>query len=115
MSDLIKREDAIKALNTEARKQFRLDDSYAYVIGTLRNVEDAIRAIPSADRWIPCEERLPSEQGQYLVTVSLCNGEPWVDVLSFCKGKFYETDDEWGDVEYDNVTAWMSLPKPWKG
>ena len=62
---------------------------------------------------IPCSERLPSEQGQYLVTFPLCNGDPWVYVLSFSKGKFYETDDEWGDVEYDDVTAWMPLPKPY--
>ena len=65
--------------------------------------------------WIPCSERLPNEQGQYLVTFSLCNGEPWVYILSFNKGKFYETDDEWGDVEYGDVTAWMPLPEPWKG
>ena len=49
MEEWIKKSDAIKALNTEARKQFRLDDSYAYVIGTLRNVENAINSIPSAD------------------------------------------------------------------
>ena len=65
--------------------------------------------------WIPCSERLPSEQGQYLVTFPICNGEPWVYILSFNKGKFYETDDEWGDVEYDDVTAWMPLPKPYEG
>ena len=56
-----------------------------------------------------------SEQGHYFVTFPLCDGEPWVYILSFNKGKFYETDDEWGDVEYDDVTAWMPLPEPWKG
>lgn len=63
--------------------------------------------------WIPTSVRMPSEQGQYLVTFPLCNGEPWVYILSFNNGKFYETDDEWGDVEYDDVTAWMPLPKPY--
>ena|GEM_PF-3268386 len=63
--------------------------------------------------WIPTSVRMPSEQGQYLVTFPLCNGEPWVYILSFNKSKFYETDDEWGDVEYDDVTAWMPLPKPY--
>ena len=63
--------------------------------------------------WIPTNVRMPSEQGQYLVTFPLCNGEPWVYILSVNKGKFYETDDEWGDVEYDDVTAWMPLPKPY--
>ena len=59
MEEWIKKSDVVKALNTEAREQFRLDDSYAYVIGTLRNVEDAINSIPSADRpqgeWLPFE------------------------------------------------------------
>lgn len=84
---------------------------------TLENMDMLMGML--ADRpqgeWIPCSERLPSEQGQYLVTFPLCNEEPWVYILSFNKGKFYETDDEWGDVEYDDVTAWMPLPKPWKG
>ena len=47
MEEWIKKIDVVKALNTEAREQFRLDDSYAYVIGTLRNVEDAVNSIPS--------------------------------------------------------------------
>jgi hypothetical protein len=108
MSDLIKREDAIKALI----------EWYGCKPDDIEAFEKIIEAIPTADRpqeWIPCSERLPSEQGQYLVTFPLCNGEPWVYILSFNKGKFYETDDEWGDVEYDDVTAWMPLPKPWKG
>ena len=79
------------------------------VIAKIETMPDAV------SEWIPCSERLPSEQGQYLVTFPLCNEEPWVYILSFNKGKFYETDDEWGDVEYDDVTAWMPLPKPWKG
>ena len=47
MEEWIKKSDAVKALNTEAREQFRLDDSYAYVSGALRNVEDAVNSIPS--------------------------------------------------------------------
>lgn len=74
---------------------------------------DLAPTIDAVSEWIPCSESLPSKQGQYLVTFPLCNGDPWVYVLSFCKGKFYETDDEWGDVEYDDVTAWMPLPKPY--
>lgn len=106
MEDLIKREDALKELRLDFKDVIYIDKT---------ECARRIKAIPSADRWIPCSERLPSEQGQYLVTFPLCNGDPWVYVLSFCKGKFYETDDEWGDVEYDDVTAWMPLPEPWKG
>ena len=111
--DLIKRSDAIKAIEELPNAYNGWSDAYdkAYIIGTLEEV-------PSADRqqeWIPCSERLPSEQGQYLVTFPLCNGEPWVYMLSFNKGKFYEADDEWGDIEYDDVLAWMPLPLAWKG
>ena len=78
----------------------------------IKTIENA-PTLDMTSEWIPCEERLPSEQGHYLVTFPLCNGDPWACVLSFCNGKFYETDDEWGDVEYDDVTAWMPLPKPY--
>lgn len=119
MEEWIKKSDAIKALNTEARKQFRLDDSYAYVIGTLRNVEDAISNIPSADRWIPCSEREPNEFEDVLVLLS----DGTMDVLQL-------TDylDIWGNVKWcavhhglgcavsgNDVVAWMPLPEPWKG
>lgn len=105
MSDLIKRSDAIKAL-------------YKYSFVSKGIIEKEIRAIPTADRpqeWIPCSERMPNKQSDYLVTISLYDNSTYVDVLHFHKGKFYEIDSEWGDVEYDDVTAWMPLPKPWKG
>ena len=63
--------------------------------------------------WIPCEERLPNKQDDYLVTIPLDNNSAYVGVLHFHKGKFYDTDSEWGDVIYDDVTAWMTLPKPY--
>ena len=121
MSDTIYREDAIKALEQRYEDILRIfkrkvkDGEKAIALDMI----GCVKSLPSADRpqgeWIPCSERMPSEQGQYLVTFPLCNGEPWVYILSFNKGKFYETDDEWGDVEYDDATAWMPLPKPWKG
>lgn len=85
--------------------------------GVVELIKNAPSVIPTAKEgeWIPCSERLPSERGDYLVTFPLCDGEPCVYMLSFNKGKFYETDDEWGDVQYVDVTAWMPLPGPWKG
>lgn len=64
-------------------------------------------------RWIPVTERLPNKQDDYFVTIPLDNNSTFVDVLHFHKGKFYDTDSEWGDVEYDDVTAWMPLPEPY--
>ena len=117
--DTIYREDAIKAINARSDwYQVTCNGKQIAVMLMAKDVNEILEKVPSADRpqgWIPCSERLPSEQGQYLVTFPLCNEEPWVYILSFNKGKFYETDDEWGDVEYDDVTAWMPLPKSWKG
>ena len=75
-------------------------------------------------KWIPTSERLPSERGEYLVTV-FCGGDAYVDCLYYGKplmanrevnGEcFYESDDEWGDVVYEKrkITAWMPLPEPY--
>lgn len=73
--------------------------------------------------WIPCSERLPSEQGEYLVTVTY-EGDTYVECLHYgkptmanreVKGEcFYDSDDEWGDIVYDTeAIAWMPLPKPY--
>ena len=64
-------------------------------------------------KWIPTSERLPSEQGDYLVTIPMWN-DSYVDVLYFNHDKFYEVNDEWGDVAYDDAVAWMPLPKPYR-
>lgn len=105
MSDLVKKKDAIRICKMCASPKYRVP----YIEQAFENIP----TIYAVSEWIPCSESLPSEQGQYLVTFPLCNGEPWVDVLSFCNGKFYEIDVEWGDVDYDDVTAWMPLPKPY--
>ena len=60
-----------------------------------------IECDPSAQRWIPCSERLPEKDGEYLTTTEdgLC------DVESYGDGEWF----------YDDVVAWAPLPKPWKG
>lgn len=63
--------------------------------------------IDSPQEWIPCSERLPEEDGYYLIT------------LDFEWGREIEiglwTDGEWfNDNRHANI-AWMPLPEPWKG
>ena len=66
--------------------------------------------------WIPVGERLPSQSGEYLVTIS-CEGATWTD-----KFEYTPTDRGWSDPEAyddiidwnDGVIAWMPLPKPYK-
>lgn len=52
-------------------------------------------------RWIPVSEKLPEENGGYLVTVK----------------RGYVTTALWvGNAEnWKEVTAWMPLPEPYKG
>ena len=75
--------------------------------------------------WIPCSERLPSEDGKYLVfyegTIIGSNieimwyGEPLMPNVDVYGKHFYRSDAEWGDIIYDEVVAWMPLPDPYKG
>lgn len=77
--------------------------------------------------WIPVSERLPSERGRYLVTYygsltgkgigMMWYGKPSMPNIKVNKRKkyFYESDGEWGDIIYEEVTAWMPLPEPYEG
>ena len=74
-----------------------------------------------AGEWISCREKMPSEYGRYLVVYPLLINKPWVSILWYGRPTFPETDhpcfyasdDEYGDVEYDDVVAWMPLPEPY--
>lgn len=82
--------------------------------------------------WIPCSERLPDDDGEYLVTDKYSKRfPPQVGVLSFSKdlykisrydfedeeGKagFYFFDNEWGFTKVNTVTAWKEKPEPFQG
>ena len=104
MSDLIKREDAIKAIEELPNAYNGWSDAYdkAYIIGTLEEV-------PSADRpqeWIPCSERLPKENTEVLMSLE------WGIDIGECRDGDWHS--EWIN-HYDdgNVLAWMPLPKPY--
>ena len=66
-------------------------------------------ALPSAQQWIPCSERLPEKPGQYYVSggdkVWICE---FLIIPNFIGG--------WcNDVANPVVQAWMPIPEPWKG
>lgn len=75
------------------------------------NALKQIEELKAECKWTPCSERLPNEEGYYIVTVPI-RDEAFVNMMFFHKGVFCEFDDENGDVEYDDVIAWMPLPKP---
>ena len=71
-----------------------------------------IESLPSAQpkqQWIPCSERLPDKEGQYLVT------DEAGGVVSIICDVFFHYDDgapTW--LLSQNVVAWMPLPEPYK-
>ena len=75
--------------------------------------------------WIPVSERLPEENGHYLVTRGLkaCDSL-WnrvyivnhSDLMGLCKEKIWWSGNV-GKLDFerhDNVLAWMPLPEPYK-
>ena len=104
MSDLIKREDAIKAV-----------ENNSYGMGSRASVK-AIKALPSADaEWIPVSERLPTKRRSVLITTSEdFVGEAcyWATTENHVIWKGYRWETTYWD---DEVVAWMPLPTPYKG
>lgn len=115
--DLISRADAIKAVRFDTFNTLNADER-----------EMVINRIPSADDdWIPCSERLPEIACRCLVTLS--NNVVAIGTLHSdgeCEDDFGYIVS-WGNrwhlepasmmIAYheDSVTAWMPLPKSYKG
>ena len=105
-------------------------DSERYV--SLTDIRNAPSVKPEPKRWIPCSERLPEEDGEYLVTVKptfknmrnyikhcdFARNLYLVDEYDFVDKKgiagFYKYDSEYGYYEMTEVIAWCELPEPYK-
>lgn len=100
MDDLISRTAALDALN-------RIDEYNA------RSVS-AIKALPSADRWISCSERLPGEDESFYVLCCDKYGEIMIGHVFACNdGETpYSAESEY-EYMYDCV-AWQPLPTPYR-
>jgi len=68
-------------------------------------------------KWIPVSERLPEENGQYIITVKYKHEEGYEDI--------YTEHGEWVDGKWDmfvfghcgeveKIPAWMPLPEPYE-
>lgn len=120
--DLISRLAAIDALEKEKPTPFVNIDGSIEPFGAGRQNQwyrdgIAIMNLPSAQsepKWIPCEERLPEEDTEVLVTGE--NGE--IDIAEWKYDSWTEDDVvvwEGSGYSYIDPVAWMPLPKPWKG
>ena len=87
-----------------------------------------LRQLPSAQRWIPCSERLPKRNGEYLVwmqrpfdeepTVSIINYDADCEMFGDWREYYHPITLGYLDSDFDEikgVIAWMPLPEPYKG
>lgn len=103
MDDLIRREDAIKA----ACKGFCHSGIFCPDTGCkeLDPIKNLPAAEPKTGKWIPCKERLPEENGEYLVTREAKGKYNFVEIV--------KKTNVSGDIASD-IVAWMPLPEPYK-
>lgn len=111
---------------TKETKQV-IDADNEYVASAIANgtpLDDV--KVENKGEWIPVFERLPENDGHYLVTWVDGNYQT-VDIKGFANhlceideidfgnkthSGWYEYDSEYGHYEWDGVVAWMPLPKP---
>lgn len=68
--------------------------------------EIGLREGRKTGEWIPCSERLPSEDGSYIVTSSF--GKVYTS-------HYYAEHGQWQYNRRGMIEAWMPLPEPYKG
>lgn len=109
--DVVYRQDAINLLKKWA-------DGYKYIETETELAIKEFEQLPSAQRWIPCRERLPEKAyGQYWVCTDTgyqCQCR-WTDNVY---GLYPSGEWSWKifDIpQYSHVVAWMPLPESYKG
>lgn len=127
MEDLIRRSDAIANIEillddiSDVQDEDELKELKTYNLGVRASLNSIKHHVPSADRWIPCEERMPEEPFDCLVTVedSYFNGSGFTDCESILPYFVGWDGEQWNDCNGGRcpfeVLAWMPLPKPYKG
>ena len=87
-------------------KEYTADEEYEAYQGAIDALEQTT--------WIPCSERLPEKDGQYLVTVKNLTGyEQLCNDVFECE--FFGKDWIFKGWKDNRVIAWMPLPEPYKG
>ena len=115
--DLIERQKAIDALaNTKDLVDVTWTDENDNVIDSIEEKRNIIanwlEKVPSAQRWIPCSERLPEEYGNYLITTH--DGNVDIGTIDPKKKGVWSACDSDGFYWLREVIAWMPLPEPYR-
>lgn len=105
--------DALCFLHSLSKKDKEFEtqtESFKQVVNYIEDLEAKIN-----NKWIPCEERLPSEENEdYLI----CTNEAHVRILLWTKrgwNTFIDSEGKYHTgAEIKNVIAWKPLPQPYK-
>ena len=106
MDDLIRRQDVIRYLE---RAKICLDRKGRNLVDLF--LEDIEQHIEPADRWIPADQKLPKEDGTYLVSGRWSkSGKTVVGESEF------SVEDGYFQTAWNfEVQAWAYMPEPYKG
>ena len=83
---------------------------------TEAEIEALVEAKEHKGGWIPCSERLPEEDGVYIISLKEYSGLICCAVayltLNHPKWKWWDLENEY--EYYEAVIAWQPLPEPYK-
>lgn len=134
MDDLISRRAAIDALGEEPMVWSGKDEYEQGLNNQWQYDLNAIKAVPAAQQWIPCSERLPEEDTDVLIAYRYKEGEgdtthSYIEITSYGDMYFggnpvHESGTgnrvkHWRPpfayfVSNYEVIAWMPLPEPYR-
>ena len=80
--------------------------------------DDLISNGVTVQEWISVKDRLPEDEGWYLVYTTPNRGYKSINKAMFCKvgaGDNFETYWRGTGGHWENITHWMPLPNPPKG
>ena len=126
MQELEKILEEIGELRGQAGSECTSEDHYIKKAWEhcLDRVVDIIRKHMN-DGWIPVEERMPEEYGEYLVTIVPQTGYLWAkriianfsDLMGIVKKPIFYTG-EVGKIDFEDITdmviAWQPLPESYR-
>lgn len=114
--------DRLKEHHNEVRDMYlKGQGNFALLDGKMRGIEDANAIIVHLAKehnggWIPCSERLPEEDGVYIISFKEYSGLICCAVayltLNHPKWKWWDLENEY--EYYEAVIAWQPLPAPYK-
>ena len=81
--------------------------------------EKLVKQQPTVSQWIPVSERLPEEDGEYLVTwmmatKSIGDIRPFIGIWEYEEGWGFDKPDYVNWYDDVRVTAWMEPPEVYR-